>query len=163
MSGLNQQKIRIRPASGSDAPQIAHLFHETVHQVNARDYSPAQVEAWAPTVYSDAAWRRRLRTGYSLVAQRDGEVVGFAILDRDLGYLDSFFVHYRYQGRGVGRALLNGVEKAARRAGLEFLVTDASITAEPFFRARGFLRVRRQKRIYRGQVFRQYRMSKILR
>lgn len=163
MIGARKESVRVLPARGSDAPQIARLFYETVHRINARDYSPAQVEAWAPTVYSDAAWRRRLRTGHSLVAKRHGEVVGFAILDRELGYLDSFFVHYGYQGRGVGTALLNGVERAARRAGLEFLVTDASITAEPFFRARGFQRVRRQKRIYRGQVFRQYRMSKILR
>jgi putative acetyltransferase len=155
--------FRIRPARGNDAPQIARLFFQTVHRVNARDYSPDQIAAWAPPAYSDAHWQRRLRQDYSLVAERGGEVLGFAILDRSIGYLDSFFVHHRHQGRGIGRALMDGIEKAARRAGLQYLVTDASLTAEPFFRAVGFRRVRRQKRFYRGQVFRQYRMSKILR
>lgn len=163
MTSFNKHGVRIRPARGSDARDIAQLFHQTVHRVNARDYTPAQLDTWAPTVYSDAEWRRRLRRDCALVAEQDGQLVGFAILDCRFGYLDSFFVHYGYQRRGIGAILLDGVEKLARRAGLEYLFTDASLTAEPFFRARGFRRVHRQKRFYRGQVFRQYRMSKGLR
>lgn len=158
-----RDNLRIRPARGRDAPAIARLFYETVHRINARDYSPEQLAVWAPAVDSGAAWRQRLRSGRSLVAERDGEVVGFAILEHRFGYLDSLFVHHKYQGCGIGSALLDAVELAARRAELEYLVTDASLTAEPFFRARGFRRARRQTRFHRGQVFRQFRMSKILR
>jgi len=156
-------EVRIRPARGADAAQIARLFYETVHRVNARDYSAAQLAAWAPAVYADADWRRRLRRERSRVAVHTGQVVGFVIWDHRFGYIDSLFVHHRFQGRGVGSALLAAVEAKARRTGLKYLFTDASITAEPFFRVRGFRRVRRLKRIHRGQVFRQYRMRKILR
>jgi len=163
MISFRRKNLRIRPARGGDAGQIGRLFYQTVHRINARDYSTSQIEAWAPKVFPEADWRRRLRYDRALVAERDGQVLGFAILDWRFGYLDSLFVHHAHQGCGIGAALLDGVEKLARRYRLEYLVTDASVTAEPFFRARGFRRVRRQKRIYRGQVFRQYRMTKILR
>ena len=35
---------RYRP---EDCPSMAALFFDTVHTVNARDYTPAQLDAWA--------------------------------------------------------------------------------------------------------------------
>jgi putative acetyltransferase len=40
--------MRIRPVKPADAPEIARLYYETVHRVNARDYAPEQIAAWAP-------------------------------------------------------------------------------------------------------------------
>jgi hypothetical protein len=37
--------IRVRPWRRSDVPAIARLYYETVHTVNARDYSPDQIQA----------------------------------------------------------------------------------------------------------------------
>jgi hypothetical protein len=40
--------IRIRLFHEQDAEQIARLFHQTVREINLRDYSLNQVKAWAP-------------------------------------------------------------------------------------------------------------------
>ncbi len=40
--------MKIRLFDRQDAEQIAQLFHETVREVNIRDYSNNQVQAWAP-------------------------------------------------------------------------------------------------------------------
>jgi putative acetyltransferase len=40
--------IEIRLFEAQDAEQIAELFHETVREINVRDYSSSQVKAWAP-------------------------------------------------------------------------------------------------------------------
>ena len=42
--------MQIRPVKRADIPQIARLCYETVHRMNALDYSPEQVGAWAPRV-----------------------------------------------------------------------------------------------------------------
>ncbi|HEY1835140.1 MAG TPA: GNAT family N-acetyltransferase [Solirubrobacteraceae bacterium] len=59
----------------------------------------------------------------SLVAERGGEIVGFALTCRrqaeSAAYIDILAVHPRQQGRGVGRALLLETFAAARRAGLD--------------------------------------------
>lgn len=39
--------MHIRPYRSSDCPALAELFYQTVHAVNARDYSPEQLDAWA--------------------------------------------------------------------------------------------------------------------
>jgi putative acetyltransferase len=40
--------IEVRLFETKDAELVARLFHETVREVNVRDYSSAQVRAWAP-------------------------------------------------------------------------------------------------------------------
>ena len=46
--------MRIRPVARKDVPQISRLYFETVHRVNANDYGPDRIRAWAPRIYSDA-------------------------------------------------------------------------------------------------------------
>lgn len=37
----------IREYRPSDCRELAELFYHTVHTVNAKDYSPEQLDAWA--------------------------------------------------------------------------------------------------------------------
>lgn len=39
--------IKIREYTPSDLPEIAQLFYDTVHTVNAADYDDEQLDAWA--------------------------------------------------------------------------------------------------------------------
>jgi putative acetyltransferase len=48
--------VVIRDYRSSDATAIVKLFYETVHLVNWRDYSPEQIEAWAPEIPDPEKW-----------------------------------------------------------------------------------------------------------
>jgi putative acetyltransferase len=151
--------VRIRPWRRGDVPPIARLYYETVHTVNARDYSPSQIQAWAPRVYDDAFWLRRFRRYSVYVAEIDGEVAGFTELGRD-GAIDCFYVHHRRQGHGVGRALMDRLLAEVRRRRIEQLSADVSITARAFFERMGFRVLRVQKKLYRNRRFEQYVMRR---
>jgi putative acetyltransferase len=153
--------MRIRRVKRADIPQIARLYYETVHRVNARDYSPGQIQAWAPRVYPDAFWQRRFRRYRVLVAEDSGAIVGFVEL-APKGEIDCFYVHHAHQQRGIGAALMARAEREARSRGNSRLLADVSITGEPFFRRMGFRVVRRQIKIYRNRAFRQAVMEKRL-
>ena len=87
-----------------DLPALSRLFGETVRRVNIRDYTPAQVEAWAAgeaDLLTRDDWFRRL---YTLVAEIDGQIAGYGNVD-GTGYLDHLFVRWDCQGRGVATAL----------------------------------------------------------
>lgn len=144
--------MRIRDVKRADVPQIARLYYETVRRVNARDYSPGQIQAWAPRVYSDAFWQRRMLRYRVFVATEADTVIGFVELAAN-GEIDCLYVHHAYQHQGVGAALLARVEREARRRHNPRLRADVSLTAQPFFRRMGFSVVRRQVRIYRGRPF----------
>lgn len=153
----------VREAAAGDAAAVADLFYHTVLNVNVRDYSVAQVAAWAGPSPEPTKWEQRIAADKSkrrmFVAIRGREVVGFAELEVD-GHLDTLYVHHEYQGYGIASALLDRIEAEALGLGLSRLYTEASITAEPFFRARGFSVVRPQVVEVRGRKFRNFVMEK---
>lgn len=96
----------------------------------------------APEV-TDAAWRRihdPAEPMYALGAYADGKLVGIVqyLFHRtfwtvgDYCYLQDLFVDPNHRGGGVGRALIAGVEKAAREAGasrVHWLTQESNKTA----------------------------------
>ena len=49
-------QIQIRGYRPEDVAEIAQLFYDTVHHVNAADYTPSQLRAWANGQVDLAAW-----------------------------------------------------------------------------------------------------------
>ncbi|NIT55665.1 MAG: GNAT family N-acetyltransferase, partial [Aliifodinibius sp.] len=48
-----------------------------MHKINARDYSPKQIHAWAPEVYDDNFWRERFPKYLAvIVAEIGGKIAG---------------------------------------------------------------------------------------
>lgn len=133
--------MKLRNYQSADLPEMAALFYDTVHSVNARDYSPQQLDAWATGTVDMAAWDRSFRTHDSWVMERSGRIIGFADMD-DAGYLDRLYVHKDFQGQGVATALCDLLEG---RSGAERFCTHASITARPFFEKRGYRVVKAQQ------------------
>ena len=144
--------MRLRRYRAQDLPALAQLFYDTVHTVNARDYDEGQLNAWAPGEIDEPRWRETLAAHFSLVAEGEaGGVLGFADLDEAEGYLDRLYVHAAHQGQGVGAALCDALEARARRVGRRVVTTHASITARPFFEARGY-RARCARQVERDGV-----------
>ncbi|MCM3292447.1 GNAT family N-acetyltransferase [Paenibacillus sp. MER 180] len=156
--------MHIRSFEIEDIAQIVDLFFDTVHTVNAKDYTAAQLQAWAPDDEQEeklALWAESLSQHMTYVAIRDGELVGFSDMDAG-GYLDRLYVHKDVQKQGVATALLSKLEQEARRLGLSEMRTDASITAVPFFKRHGFCILQAQTVQRRGVDLVNYKMSKRL-
>jgi putative acetyltransferase len=98
----------------------------------------------------------------TLVAEKDGEAVGFAALERD-GHLDMLYLRKDAVGRGVGSRLYLTVEQVARKRGLGRIFTEASIMARPFFERQGFRVVGEQAAARRGARLTNFAMEKSLR
>lgn len=153
--------ITIRPFHANDAPQLLQLFRQTVREVNAADYSPAQIAAWASDKIDLATWTARFNGRFTVVAEAEGAIVGFAELQPD-GRIDRFYVSAAYQGRGVGRVLLAALLDHARQQGTKCLTAHVSITARLFFERQGFIVAAPQTVRLRGVEFRNYRMVRTL-
>ena len=146
--------MTLRPYRPSDLREILELFYCTVHTVNAGDYTPEQLDAWANGSPDEEAWACSLSAHTALVAEEDGRLVGFGDIDAS-GYLDRLYVHRDVQRRGVASALCDALEGAA-----DVIVTDASVTARPFFEGRGYRVLREQQVVRHGVVLVNYRMEK---
>jgi GNAT superfamily N-acetyltransferase len=154
--------LQLRSATAEDAATLAAIYHDTIHRVNCRDYSPAQCDAWAPPESRQPeGWIRKQANRLTLVAEGDCQIVGFGELEPG-GHIDCFYVHHAWQRRGVGRALLIGLEAAALQQGVTRLFLEASVTAQPFFLAQGYRLVQHQQVERRGIWLPNALMDKLL-
>lgn len=148
--------MTIREYRSSDLREIVELFYDTVHTVNAGDYTPEQLNAWADGSPDLAEWGRSLLEHIAFVAEDGGGIVGFGDIDPS-GYLDRLYVHKDYQRRGVATALCDALEGAVNA---ERIITHASITAKPFFEERGYQVAWEQQVLRHGTALTNYRMEK---
>ena len=91
--------VRIRNYQTSDAKALWEIYFHTVRNINVRDYSQQQVEAWAPNGFDSDLWQKRMNELLPFVAELDGCVVGYTDLQPN-GLIDHFFCHHECQGKG---------------------------------------------------------------
>lgn len=130
----------IRPCTARDADAAARLFHDAVHESCAGDYTPAQLDAWAP-------------------AARD--LAGFATR-HPADVLDLLYVSPHFQRRGVASALCDRLEAACAADSFRTMTVHASRTARPFFEQRGYRVLAEQQVERRGVTLANFRMEKTL-
>jgi putative acetyltransferase len=151
--------VELRPARPDQAPTVARLFRDTVRSVNRKDYSDAQIDAWAPYEVDLDGWRTAIETSFFLVAISGGMVVGFANLEGN-DYVDQLYVHKDLLRKRIATHLIEEIEREARRRGAQRLWTQSSITAKKFFERQGFVAQPAQRVAHNGEYFENYVMEK---
>ena len=140
-------KMIIRDYQPSDCKEITELVYNTVHTVNAKDYTKEQLDVWATGQVDLEKWNQSLQEHYSIVAIENEVIVGFGDIDKT-GYLDRLFVHADYQGKGIATGICNQLEQTIQGN----ITTHSSITAKPFFEKRGY-RVIKEQQVERQGIF----------
>lgn len=145
----------IREYKPADCAELAALFYNTVHAVNAKHYTKEQLNAWATGTVDLEKWNQSLLEHNSFAAIEDEIIVGFGDIDKT-GYLDRLYVHKDYQQMGIATRLCNELEKMVEGK----IVTQASITAKPFFEKRGYTVLKEQQVERHGIYLTNYIMEK---
>ncbi|MBO5129865.1 MAG: GNAT family N-acetyltransferase [Oscillospiraceae bacterium] len=146
----------MREYRSSDCPELAKLFHNTVHTVNAADYTTAQLDAWATGEVDLNAWNNSFLAHHTVVAEKNGVIVGFGDMDES-GYLDRLYVHKDFGRQGIATAICDALESTSATG---ILTTHASITARPFFEQRGYQVTKEQQVERRGILLTNFVMKK---
>ena len=105
--------VSLRPATEADVPRLSELVRAAYERYVERLDGP-------PRPMTDD-YAEVVRTHEVTVAERDGEILGLVVLgvDDEGFFVDNVAVDPSHQGMGVGRALLEHAELAARRAGFD--------------------------------------------
>lgn len=145
--------MHIRAYRDDDFTTLCQIFLRAVRETASQYYAPAQIDAWAQV--DEVRWRQKLAASRVLVAEKEGEVVGFiTAVDR---YIDLLFVSPTHSRQGVASALLAELFALIPTG---TLTVEASITAWPCFERMGFQVVAEQRVVARGEAFINYRMEK---
>jgi ribosomal protein S18 acetylase RimI-like enzyme len=114
----------LRPASIADVPRLTALVQAA--------YGPYVERLDGPPRPMVDDYDEVVRTRQVTVAELEGEIVGLIVLGEDAEgfFIDNVAVDPSHHGRGVGRALLEHAEEAARSAGFDsiYLYTHELMT-----------------------------------
>ncbi|EJO5347775.1 GNAT family N-acetyltransferase [Clostridium botulinum] len=121
-----------------------------------------QLDVWAPKEVDIVSWDKSLSQHYSIVAEKNGVIIGFGDLDAT-GYFDRLYVHKDYQNIGIATIIANELERYAQENHIKIITTNASITAKPFFTKRDYEVVKEQFVERNGQLLKNFIMKKVLR
>ena len=160
-ANLTMTGFDVRRWQPADTPDLIALFRDTINTVNAADYTAAQRAAWAPNMIDPARWQKRMEANYTVVAVDGAGPVGFAELTGKI-HVEMMYVAVRMQRCGIGKTLLETVEREARLQGAQHLTSHVSKTARPLFEACGFTVVKPREVELRGQRFQNFLMVKQL-
>ena len=134
--------MRIRRFEAADAPVVSELIQTTMRVSNAKDYPPELLAGVIARPRPEDVLERAGWTHF-YVAVEGGRIVGCGAIGPYWGSetessLFSIFVLPECQGRGVGRAVIEALERddfflRARRVEI-----PASITAVEFYKKMGY-------------------------
>jgi GNAT superfamily N-acetyltransferase len=165
-----QPTIQIPKAVAEDIPALRALIDASVRGLQAEDYTPEQIEGALKTVFgvdsqliadgtyfvaevapeSQSAnakviavgcggWSKRktLFGGDQWAARQD------SLLDPrvDSAKIRSFFVHPKWPRRGIGSAILETCESAAKAEGFSRAEMGATLTGVKLFQVRGYVQL----------------------
>ena len=129
--------LSVRPYQPSDAPALSALYEASVRALGGRDYSAAQIDAWASLTPSADNLADRMADGRTRLVAVTNDIAGFIDVEAD-GHIDLLYVAPSAAGQGVARLLLETAEALASVSGAARLYAEASETARPAFERLGF-------------------------
>ena len=157
----------IRNAVVADIPRMREVIEASVRVLQAKDYSPAQIDGAlksvygvdsqliadgtyfvaetaesAPQIVACGGWsKRKTLYGGDQYASREDSLL---VPGRDAAKIRAFFVHPDWARRGIGSLILEACENAAREAGFTRLEMGATLSGVAFYRAKGYVELESQ-------------------
>lgn len=161
--------IQIRRAAVADIPALTELIALSVRGLQARDYSPTQIElalkaiygvdtqliadgtyfvvevmpvsGSAPVLAGCGGWsKRKTLYGGDAWTRREDDLLGPLC---GAAKIRAFFVHPDWARRGIGTMILDACEAAAKAAGFTSCEMGATLTGVPFYRSKGYAELER--------------------
>ncbi|HEY3528333.1 MAG TPA: GNAT family N-acetyltransferase [Nocardioides sp.] len=130
----------LRPATTDDVESIADLFHRGWHDAHPGKVPDGLTERRTREAFGDRVARRVAETNETTVAEVDGAVAGFIMIDGD--EVEQVYVDRAFRGSGVAAVLLTAAERQVAAGGhrLAWLaVVVGNDRAQAFYRRQGWV------------------------
>ena len=134
--------ITIRRLEEKDAEKVSELIRTTISISNKKDY-PEELMDQLIAIETPEHVLERASWTHFYVAEKDGAIIGCGAIGpywgkEDESSLFTIFVNPEYQGKGVGRLIVETLEKDEYFTRAKRIEIPASITGIPFYLKMGY-------------------------
>lgn len=136
--------MQIRRFEPSDAREVTDMILESVRVCNGPDYDPEVLGQYIRGVKPDAILERASWTHFYVLCE-EGRIIGSGAIgpaetgEEGVNCLYSLFLLPEYQRRGLGRVILDTLERDSFFAESWKTIVQSSITAVPFYEKMGYV------------------------
>ena len=132
----------IRPFEQTDAVAVSELIRKTICISNVKDYPIELIEAFIDTETPQHIIERASWTHFYVVQEQE-KIIGCGAIGpywgkEDESSLFTIFVMPEYQGKGIGRAIIDTLENDIYYLRAKRIEIPASITGVPFYLKMGY-------------------------
>ena len=134
--------MKIRRMKESEASAVSELIRTTIQISNRKDYPAELMDALIKTETPEHVMERASWTHF-YVAEEEEVIIGCGAIGpywdkQDESSLFTIFVHPDYQGKGIGRLIVETLEKDEFALRAKRIEIPASITGLPFYQKMGY-------------------------
>lgn len=134
--------MEIRRFEESDAVAVSELIRTTLRTSNAQDYPAEMIDALVTRETPEYILQRVSWTHFYVV-EDDSRIIACGAIGpywdkQDESALFTIFVHPDHQGKGIGRAIMETLEKDKFALRAKRIEIPASITGLPFYQKMGY-------------------------
>ena len=137
------ENIFIRRFRHDDAPAVVNIIHRGLREIDSRDYPPDHIEACCRN-FSVESIIRQADNNHMYVAESEGRILGTGTIasywgKKDESIILTFYILVEYIGRGIGRAIMNALERDEFFLRAKRIEIPSAIGAVGFYEKMGYV------------------------
>ncbi len=146
---MKWQKVEIRRFAPKYFSEFVELVHSTIKEVYPKVYSKEVTDFFLE--YHSARELERKSEKSTILLAFDGEqlIASGYLLKKEIG---GVYVKTVYQGRGIGKYIVDELVKEAREKKYDHVWLDATLGAETFYQKSGFQLVEKMTDMIKSNV-----------
>ena len=153
--------MNLRQITIKDQLELKKIYFDSIQSLDEKLYSREQKRAWSSQAWDNPNFDKSITHGKGWLLSEKGIIIAFAIRYPN-NRISLLYCRGKFHRKGYGTKLLHKLEDEAKKEGLDYLSTEASMISYRLFLKNRWEIVRKEKVIINNIFFERYKMTKII-
>ena len=153
--------MNLRQITIKDQLELKKVYFDEIQSLDEKIYSQDQKRAWSCQAWDNPNFDNSITKGKGWLLSEKGIIIAFATRYPN-NRIALFYCKGKFQRKGCGSKLLQKLEDEAKKEGLNYLSTEASLISYKLFLKYKWSIIRKEKVNINNIFFERYKMKKII-
>ena len=151
--------MNLRQITTKDQLELKKVYFDAIQSIDIKIYSQEQKRAWSSQAWGNPNFDKSIIKGKGWLLSEKGIIIAFATRYPN-NRIALFYCKGKFQRKGCGSKLLQKLEDEAKKEGLHYLSTEASLISYKLFLKNEWKIIRKEKITINNIFFERYKMKK---
>ena len=136
--------MNLRQITIKDQLELKKVYFDSIQSLDPKIYNQEQKRAWSSQAWNNPNFDKSITKGKGWLLSNQEEIIAFATRypnDR----IALFYCKGKFQRKGCGSKLIRKLEDEAKKEGLDYLLTEASLISYKLFLKNEWEIIRKEK------------------